>query len=102
MRKQPAVSARAVLKAILSVKRRGSELAMRMIERRDPEVADYMLEEFTRIHRKLLELGAEPRLTIRLQKQIEMMAMVVVEAMAATTPRRQATAGESGRRDARP
>lgn len=80
MKREQAVSARVVLKAIQVSKRRGNRIIEEM-EEREPALAEYLMEELSLIHSRLWKLCEEPRPTARLQSQITQMACVLVEAI---------------------
>ena len=80
MKQKSAISARAVLKAIMVSRRRGNRI-IDELDDTEPDLADYLNEELSSIHSGLWNLCEEPRPTAKLQKQITQMACVLIEAM---------------------
>lgn len=82
------VSAAAVLRAMQQVRRQGDCRIMDALEKAEPELAEYIMEEFSDIHRHILELGGPAKLSQSVQRQIQTMALVIVRAMQSGTPQR--------------
>ena len=83
---QSPVSARTVLRAIMQLKRQGITRLLVGLEQEEPDLAEYFLEEVTRIYHSLLELGGEARPTRRVQQQIEAMALVCIRSLRSSGP----------------
>ena len=75
------VSARVVLRAVMTLRRVGTSRAMAELERVEPDLASYMMEEFSLVHRDLLALRGPPRRTQRLQDRVQALALTCVAAM---------------------
>ena len=74
------VSARAVLR-VMTLRRVGTARAMTELEQVEPDLASYLMEEFSLVHRDLLALRGPPRRTLRLQERVQTMALTCVEAL---------------------
>jgi len=86
------VSAAAVLRALQQVRRQGDCRIMEALEKAEPELGEYIMEEFSDIHRHILELGGPAKLSQSVQRQIQTMALVIVRAVqSAGTPHRHNT-----------
>jgi hypothetical protein len=72
------VTARDVLRALAEVRRRGNRAALEEFEKREPDLAEFLLEEVTALHHDVLASGAEPRKARRLSRRVETLAVVLV------------------------
>jgi hypothetical protein len=81
MTRDQQVSAQAVLRAVLRLRRQGSGRAMAELEQVEPDLASYVMEELSLVHRDLLALAGPPKRTTRLQKRVELLAMTCVTAL---------------------
>ena len=81
MKPKPSDSARRILQAIQQVRRQGVWRLMESLEHQEPSLAEYAMEEFSDICRKILGLGGPARPSRTVQEQIQAMAVVIVLAM---------------------
>ena len=75
------VSAQDVLRAVMELRRRGVQSMMEELEKLEPDLTEFCLEELGLVHQQLLDLGAKPRQVRRLAHRIESMALVLVTAL---------------------
>ncbi len=75
------VSARHVLRALMRTKRQGTQRAMAELERMEPELAGYLMEELSLLHQKLFELGAPAAKTRWLVRRTESLTLVCIAAL---------------------
>jgi hypothetical protein len=75
------VSAGDVLRAVLRLRRQGMDQIMPELESVEPELASYLMEEFSLVHRDLLALGGPPKRSRRAQRRIENLIVVTVTAL---------------------
>jgi len=54
---------------------------MAELEQVEPELASYVMEELSLVHRDLLTLAGPPKRTARLQKRVELLALTCVTAL---------------------
>ena len=99
------VSAQAVLRAVMRLRRQGTDQTMRELERVEPDLASFVMEEFSLLHRDLLALGGPPKRSRRLQRRLEEVVLTCVTTMreahhqlwqsaAAGTPLAKLTSGD--------
>ena len=74
------VTARAILDAVLELRRLGSTRVLRTLEQVEPDLAEYVMENLSLIHAGLLSLGGRPKRTTRVFRQVEELALVCVTA----------------------
>ena len=102
------VSAGDVLRAVLRMRRQGLDIFMRELEATEPDLASFVMEEFSLVHRDLLSLGGPPQRSRRAQRRIENLIVVTVTALreahqrfwqasAAGTPLGELTDGKESR-----
>lgn len=72
----PAVEARAILAALVVVRRRGQWPLLQELEKLEPELASYLMEELSAVHQTLLATRAPPKVVRRLQRQIQSLVLV--------------------------
>lgn len=72
----PSVSAKLVLRALATIKRRGHWPLFQRMEHAEPELAEHVLEELSLVHQTLLASGARPRVVRRLQRQVQSTVLV--------------------------
>ena len=72
------VSAKDVLGAISELKRLGSQRVLQDLERREPELAEHLLEELTAIYHRLMDLGLSGKALRRVSRRVEALALVMV------------------------
>jgi hypothetical protein len=77
------VGPRAVLKAIARVKREGTTRVLEHLERVEPDLASFVMEEPSLVHRDVLHTGATAGQARRLQRRIESVVLVAVTALRA-------------------
>jgi hypothetical protein len=77
------VTARDVLRALLRVRREGARRLLADLERREPDLAEFLLEELTAIHGRLAAAGVSPRDARRLYRRVESGALVLLAAVRA-------------------
>jgi len=75
------VNAQDVLRAVMELRRRGNQPVIEELEKLEPDLTEFLLEELGLIHQQLLDLGAKPRQVRRLARSIEAMAVVLVTAL---------------------
>ena len=75
------VTARDVLRAVAEVRRVGRGAVLRDWERREPDLAEHLMEGLSDLHRLVLALAAHPRQERRLMRQIEALALVLLTAL---------------------
>lgn len=75
------VSAKAVLDAVLALRRQGSRQAIEHLEQIKPDLSEYLLETLSDIHRQLLALGGPARQSLRVYRQIQSLVLVTVTAL---------------------
>jgi hypothetical protein len=74
------VDAKLVLQSLMELQRQGPDSVLRHLESTEPDLAEYVLEQLTEVHRRLLDLGGDPRKARRLHRRIQ--ALVLVPLMA--------------------
>ncbi len=77
------VQTRDVLEAIRVIRRVGRQRVAIDIEKREPDLAEHLLEELTAIHRRLAQTGASARQLRRLYRRVESLALVLILALQA-------------------
>src|SRR5687768_11136557 len=75
------VSARHVLQSLMRTKRQGVEQAMAQLEREEPDLAGYLMEELSLIHQKLFELAAPAARTRWVVRRTESLTLVCIAAL---------------------
>jgi hypothetical protein len=71
---------RMILRAQSRLQRQGSQRVMAELERVEPDLAEYALENLTAIYHRLLEVGAPATQSRALYRQIESLVLVCVTA----------------------
>lgn len=77
----PPVSAAAVLRALSEVRRRGAWPLIQELERVEPALANFLMEELSALHQTILKTGARPKTVRQLQRQVQDLAVVCVLAL---------------------
>lgn len=72
------VNAKDVLLALSQVRRRGPDPLLQELEQREPDLAEYLMEECTALHARISRLACKPRTLRRLSRRIENLALVLV------------------------
>lgn len=75
------VTARDVLQSLAEFKRLGGARLLQDLEAREPDLCEFVLEELSAIHRRLLETGATARQVRRLTRQTEAIALVIIASL---------------------
>jgi hypothetical protein len=75
------VSARDVLRALARLRRQGIDEAMRELEALEPDLASFVMEEFSLVYRDLLALGGSPKRSRRAQRRVQDLVVVSVLAL---------------------
>jgi len=79
--RQPSVSPRQVLAAVLELKRRGPDAVIRELEKLEPDLAEYFLESTSTFHHDLLKLGLPAEKSHVLYRQGEAITLVCILAL---------------------
>ena len=72
------VSAKLILESVLELQRRGRSRTLEDLEKIEPDLAEFLIENLSLVHQKLLAIGARPKETLRLQRRIEGIVVVAV------------------------
>jgi hypothetical protein len=75
------VSAQAVLRAVMRLRRQGTDQTMQELEKVEPDLASFVMEEFSLLYRDVLALGGPPKRSRRLQRRLEELVLAVVTSM---------------------
>jgi hypothetical protein len=75
---KPTIAAKAILAALAEIKRRGHWPLFQQLEHQEPDLAEHVLEELSCIHQTLMASGASPKITRRLQRQVQCLVLVTV------------------------
>jgi hypothetical protein len=75
------VTARHVLQSLTRTKRQGLQTAMAELEKLEPDLAGYLMEELSLLHQKLFELGAPAARTRWLVRRTESLMLVCIGAL---------------------
>jgi hypothetical protein len=75
------VSPQDVLRALMQLRRQGAANVMKELEAQEPDLAEFLLEETSAVHRQLLDLGGAPRRVRRVHRRVESLALVLVLAL---------------------
>jgi hypothetical protein len=75
------VTARDVLKSLAEFRRLGGARLLEELEAREADLCEFVLEELSAIHRRLLETGATARQVRRLTRQTEALALVIIASL---------------------
>jgi hypothetical protein len=71
----------ALLRAQMRQKRQGNQRLMAELERAEPDLAEYALENLTNIYHRMLDLRAPARKTRTVYQQIESLVLICITAM---------------------
>ena len=74
----PPITARQVLQALSEVRRRKVWPVVQELEKTEPDLTEFLLEELSAIHQTLMATGAQPKIVRRLQRQVQVMAVVLI------------------------
>ena len=75
------VTAADVLAAVLELERVGARRSTMRLEQVEPDLAEFLLENLSQLHHRLLDLGGPAKKTRRIFHQVERLALVCVESM---------------------
>ena len=75
------VTAQAVLRAVMRLRRQGTDQTLRELETVEPDLASFVMEEFSLVHRDLLALGGPPKRSRRLQRRLEEVVLTCITTM---------------------
>ena len=75
------VDARDVLSALMELRRLGNRPALEDLEKLEPDLSEFLLEELTGIHHDLLHLGASAPRARRLSRRVETLTLVMVHSL---------------------
>ena len=89
MNPKPMIDARTILRAIQQVRRQGIARTIQALEQQETELANFLMEEFSDIYRKVLDLGGPAKPSQAVEQQIQAMALVIVQAMQRQRPSRK-------------
>ena len=81
MADHPHVTARTVLDAVLEIKRLGSTRALEQLEEAEPELASYVMEALSDVHRQVLALGGCAKASQRVYLDIQALVLTCITAM---------------------
>jgi hypothetical protein len=70
-----------VLQSLTRTKRQGLQTAMAELEKLEPDLAGYLMEELSLLHQKLFELGAPAARTRWLVRRTESLTLVCIGAL---------------------
>ena len=74
----PPITARQVLQALSEVRRRKVWTVVQELEKTEPDLTEFFLEELSAIHQTLMATGAQPKIVRRLQRQVQAVAVVLI------------------------
>jgi len=75
------VSAQAILRAEMELRRVGHKQAMDQLEQVEPDLSSHLWEELSEIHRRLLALGGPPKESRRCYRRIQRLMLVSILAL---------------------
>jgi hypothetical protein len=75
------VSVGTILRSLLQLRRQGSTRMLQDLEQHEPELASYMMENLSLVHQRLSELIGPQRPLRRVQRQIEHLLLVCIDAL---------------------
>ena len=75
------VVAQDVVRALMELRRVGNQPALEELEKLEPDLSEFLLEELTGVHHDLLRLGGKPPRARRLSRRVETLALVLVHAL---------------------
>lgn len=75
------VTARLILQAQLELRRLGSRKVLTLLERTEPDLTEWLLENSSTIYHQILEAGASPRQARRLHRAVETLVLVSLLAL---------------------
>jgi hypothetical protein len=81
MQSDQLVSARDVLRAIEEVRRVGIDRMLLDCERREPDLAEHLLEGISDLHHRVMEIAPHPKAQRRLIRRTESLILVLITAL---------------------
>ena len=77
------VSAKHLLSALREYERLGATQALQRLEAAEPDLIEHVLEALSRLNSDLFESGVAPRVSRRIVRRVESMALVAIAALQA-------------------
>lgn len=104
MNHRPRATAKDLLTAISDLQRRGPRRILEDLERIEPEVAEYFLEQLTEIHHQVMTACLSSRDVRRISRRVESLVLVALLTRSATTaaPERDAVRRSPPRTQVKP
>lgn len=75
------VTASIVLETLMELQRIGPARAMQRLEQVEPDLTEFLLENLSQLHHRLLDLGGPAKKTRRVFHQVQRVALVCIESM---------------------
>jgi len=75
------VTAKAVLAAVVEIRRHGTRPALEHLEQVEPDLAEYAMESLSEIHQKLRKLSSPVADSQRLYRDVESLVLVCIVAL---------------------
>ncbi len=75
------VSAQDVLQALMQIRRVGTSAATEELEKQEPDLTEFLLEELSSIHHQILKLAVKASRERRLVRRIETLSLVLVTSL---------------------
>jgi len=75
------VSARAVLDVVLAIKRIGPARALEQLEEAEPEIASYLMESLSDVHRHVLALGGRGKSSQSVYLDMQAIVLICITAL---------------------
>lgn len=86
MTNRPPVGAQRLLRAILRVRRQGTDRTLQRIDKEDSDLSEFVIEELTRVYHSLLDLRGPPRRTRRVYRRVKQLVLVCIQALRSVRP----------------
>ena len=75
------VDAKVILEAMAEIKRTGINPLMEELEATEPDLASFLMEELSLIHKRLLDTSARHKQVQRLQRQVTSLVLVAIRSL---------------------
>jgi hypothetical protein len=75
------VDAKVILEAMAEIKRTGITPLMEELEATEPDLASFLMEELSLIHKRLLDTSARHKQVQRLQRQVTLLVLVAIRSL---------------------
>ena len=75
------VTAKAVLAAVIEIRRHGTRPALEHLEQVEPDLSEYLMESLSEIHQKLRKLHSPAAQVQRLYRDVESLTLVCIVAL---------------------